>query len=274
MGVVVDTHSQLWTKEAFSSFPDFMLEMYREIFGDYLTPSLEETIEDMDKAGVAQSVVVAIDAETTIGYKLPNELVADAVKQYPDRLIGFAGIDPRKGKMAIKELRRAVEELGLRGLKILPHLHDVRPNDPIMYPIYEMAQKLSIPVLFHSGTQYHKGTRLRCCRPIYLDDVAVDFPDLPLIIAHFGWPWVGEALALAMRHENVYINVAGWAPKHYPEELIRYLNGPVRKKALLGSDYPLVSRVRIMRELKELPLKPGVLEDLTQNNPCRLLGIG
>jgi len=273
MGIVIDTHAQLWTKEALATFPDFMLQTYREMFGDYLTPSIEETIEDMERAGVEQSVVVAIDAETTIGYKLPNEVIADAVSQYPTRLIGFAGVDPRKGKMAVSELRMAVEELGMRGVKIMPHLHDVRPNDPIMYPLYEVAQKLSVPVLFHSGTQYHRGTRLRCCRPADIDDVAVDFPDLSLIIAHFGWPWMGEALALAMRHPNVYINVAGWAPKRYPEELIKYLNGPVRKKALFGSDYPLVSRERIMRELRELPLKPGVLEDLTVNNPSRLLGV-
>ena len=271
--MIIDTHSQLWTKEALETFPDFMLESYKKMFGEHLTPTIEDTIKDMDEAGVDKAVIVAVDAETTFGFKTPNELVAEAVKKYPDRLIGFAGVDPRKGKLALDELEYAVKELGMKGLKFIPHLNELRTNDPLFYPIYELAQDLGIPVLFHTGNQFHAGTRLKYCHPIDLDDVAVDFPRLKIVAAHFGWPWVEEAIALALRHENVYLNVAGWAPKHYPEILIKYMNGPLKEKVLFGSDFPLLSRKRIIDELQRLPLKPEVLENLLSNNPKRFLGI-
>jgi len=272
--MIVDTHSQLWTQEALATFPDFMLESYQKMFGEHLTPTMEDTIRDMDEAGVDKAVIVAVDAETTFGFKTPNELVAQAVEKYPDRLIGFAGVDPRKGRLALEELEHAVKELGLRGLKFIPHLNELRTNDPLFYPLYELAQDLGIPVLFHTGTQYHARTRLRYCHPLDLDDVAVDFPRLKIVAAHFGWPWVGDAIALAMRHENLYLNIAGWAPKHYPDELIKYMNGPLKEKVLFGSDFPLVSRKRIVSELRaHKGLKPQVVEKVLSENPLRFLGL-
>jgi len=272
--MIVDTHSQLWTKEALATFPDFMLESYKRVFKEHLTPTLEDTIKDMDDAGVDKSVIVAVDAEITFGFKTPNELVAEAMTRYPDRLIGFAGVDPRKGKLALKELECAIRELGLKGLKFIPHLNELRTNDSIMYSIYEMAQDLNIPILFHTGTQYHARTRLRYCHPLDLDDVAVDFPRLKIVVAHFGWPWVSEAIAIALRHENVYLNVAGWAPKHYPEIFIQYMNGPLKGKVLFGSDFPLLTRKRIISELKSHPMiKPQILQMILSDNPKRLLGL-
>ena len=221
----------------------------------------------------SQCVVVAIDAETVWDYKVSNDAVAKAVSQYPDRLIGFASVDPHKGVVAVKELERAVKKLGLKGLKLLPHLIELYPNDKRMYPVYEKAQELGIPVLFHTGTQFHTGTRIKYCKPIYLDDVAVDFPDLKIVIAHFGFPWFYEAIAVCQRNPNVYFNIAGWAPRHIPEPVIRYMNGPLKHKCLFGSDYPLLPRKRIIEELKQLPLKQEVLKKLFEENPKRLLGI-
>ncbi len=272
--MIIDTHSQLWTQEALATFPDFMLESYRKMFGEDITPTIEDAIRDMDEAGVDKAVIVAVDAETTFNFKTPNELVAQAVRQYPDRLIGFAGVDPRKGVLALEGLEYAVKELGLKGLKFIPHLNEVRTNDALFYPIYELAQDLDIPILFHTGTQYHARTRLRYCNPLDLDDVAVDFPHLKIVAAHFGWPWVGDAIALAMRHENLYLNIAGWAPKHYPDLLVKYMNGPLSGKVLFGSDFPLVSRKRIVSELKARPdLKPQVVDRVLSENPMRFLGL-
>jgi len=267
---IIDTHAQLWTAEAILSMPESMREGYIKIFGDNL-PTLDDTISDMDAAGVSKSVIVAIDAETIWQYRVANELVAESVAANPDRLIGFASVDPNKGTQARKELRRAVEQLGMRGLKLLPHLVERRACDREVYPLYEEAAELGVPVLFHMGTQFHTGTKLKFCRPLDVDEVAVDFPDLKLIIAHFGWPWYEEAMAVAHRNENVYFNIAGWAPKHIPEFVFRYMNGPVKEKALFGSDYPLVSRQRIVSELAGIEIKDDTRERLYYKNALEVI---
>ncbi|MBU1670318.1 MAG: amidohydrolase family protein [Actinobacteria bacterium] len=268
---IIDTHAQLWTEEAIRSMPAAMRDGYIRIFGDNL-PTLQDTIADMDAAGVSRSVVVAVDAETRWDYRVSNELVAETVARHPDRLIGFASVDPNKGEAAGRELRRAVESDGMRGLKLLPHLVELRANDPVMYPLYEVALEVGVPVLFHMGTQFHTGTKLKYCRPIDVDEVAVDFPDLKLIIAHFGWPWYEEALAVSHRNVNVYFNIAGWAPKRIPRFVFEYMRGPVKQKALLGSDYPLVSRKRVVGELAEIDMPDDVREHLYSRNALEVIG--
>lgn len=271
--MIIDTHSQLFTKAAIESFPEEMAAGYRAMFAETQMPEIEDTLKDMDEAGVDVSVIVGIDAETTFRYRVSDDLVAETVQRYPDRFIGFAGADPHKGKLACDGLEKAVKELGLKGLKLLPHLARMRPDDPAMYPLYETAAGLNIPVLFHTGTQFHTGTKIKYCRPLFLDDVAVDFPGLTIIMAHFGYPWFHEALSVVLRNPNVYFNIAGWSPKRIPEDVIRQINGPLRHKALFGSDYPLLTRVRIVTEIDALPLKDGVRELLMTENPKRVLGL-
>jgi predicted TIM-barrel fold metal-dependent hydrolase len=271
--MIIDTHSQLWTEDALKTFPSAMLRSYEEKFKEVRTFELEEIVTDMDQAGVDKSVIVAIDAETMSHYKVPNELVAEAVKRFPNRFIGFAGVDPHKGVLAVDELVRSVEEMGLVGAKFIPHLLEMQPNDPRMYPVLQKAQEFNIPVLFHTGTHFHTGARLKYCHPLSLDDVAIDFPELKIIAAHFGFPWFYEALAVAQKNENVYFNIAGWAPKHIPGYVIRMMNGPLRGKALLGSDFPLIPRARIIKELKELSLKEETFQELTSENPMKVLGL-
>ncbi|HDP79384.1 MAG TPA: amidohydrolase [Spirochaetes bacterium] len=271
--MIIDTHSQLWTEEAIQGFPKKMADGYSAMFKDLGFPKIEDTLKDMDEAGVDKSVIVAVDAETIHNYLVSNDLVASFVARYPDRFIGFASVDPHKGEAGVKELRRAVKELGMKGLKLLPHLVDLYPNDPKNYPLYETAREFGIPVLFHTGTQFHSGTRIKYCQPLYLDDVAVDFPELKIIIAHFGFPWFHEAIAVTQRNPNVYFNIAGWAPKHIHLDVIRFMKGPLKTKALFGSDYPLVPRVRILKELKELDLGDELMKLLLEENPKRLLGL-
>lgn len=271
--MIIDTHSQLCTKEAMKSFPPAMKASYESKFKGMKTFELEDIILDMDKAGVDVAVIVAVDADTTYHYRLPNELIAEAVRNYPDRLIGFAGVDPHKGLLAVDEVKRSVEELGLTGLKFISHLHEMPPNDPRMYPILAEAQRLNIPVLFHTGVHFHEGARLKYCRPEYLDDVAIDFPDLKIIAAHFGFPWFYEALSVVQKNSNLYFNIAGWAPRRIPEYVIKMMNGPLSGRALLGSDFPLISRSRIMKELRELPIKESTLQKVISENPAAVLGI-
>ncbi|MDD5748016.1 MAG: amidohydrolase family protein [Actinomycetota bacterium] len=267
---IIDTHSQLWTKEAIASMPEDMRDSHIRIFGNNL-PTIADTIADMDESGVEKSVIVAIDAETKWNYRVSNEMVAEAVSSNPDRFIGFASVDPNKGKIAERELRHAVEKLGLRGLKILPHLVELKPNDKQMYGVYKEACDLGIPVLFHTGTQFHAGTKLKYSKPIDIDDVAVDLPELKIIIAHFGWPWYEEAMAVVQRNQNVYFNIAGWAPKRIPPFIWSYMKGPVKDRALLGSDYPLVSRKRIVSELSQIEIPDEIREKLCYKNALEVI---
>lgn len=271
--MIIDTHSQLWTKEAIESFPKEMAESYKNMFGEIGMPSIEDTLKDMDDAGVDISVICAIDAETIHKYKVSNDLVSETVKKHPDRLIGFASADPNKGEGAVREFERGIKELGLSGLKILPHMVNLDINDEKIYPLYDKAQSLGVPVLLHTGTQFHAGTKIKYCRPLFVDDVAVDFPALKIVIAHFGYPWWEEALAVVRRNQFVYFNVAGWAPIHIPKGVIHAANTYLRGKVLFGSDYPLLSRVRIIKELKELKLEDETFKMLTETNPKTLLGL-
>lgn len=272
---IIDTHAQLFTPEMVERFsrgevPGMDVLGYASFF---LKGPPSDTISDMDEAGVEKSVVVGIDAETVSGYRIPNEYVAEAVARYPDRLIGFGSVDPHKGVLAVREVERMVKELNLRGLKFIPHLIELLPDDRSFYPVYELAQELSLPVLFHTGTHFHLGKKLKFCLPLPLDEVAVDFPDLKIIIAHFGFPWFAEALAISQRNANVYFNIAGWAPRYIPEMVVQYMNGPLSRKALFGSDHPLLSRKRILDEFHALPLKEESRVRILEENARSLLGI-
>ncbi|AGK61769.1 putative metal-dependent hydrolase of the TIM-barrel fold protein [Archaeoglobus sulfaticallidus PM70-1] len=267
--MIVDTHAQLWTREVIESLPRSMVDSYSRVFGKDFSISVEKMLADMDEAGVEKAVVVGVDAETTYSYKVSNDAVYRAYEESGGRLIPFAGVDPHKGKVALKEIDRIVK-LNFKGLKFMPHLHELNPNDPKMYEIYRAANDYGLPLLFHTGTQFHKGSKIKYCRPLYLDDVAVDFPDLKIIIAHFGYPWYEEALAVVRRNENVYFNIAGWSPKYIPEVVIRQMNSILSDKVLFGTDYPLMNYKRVVEELKQLNLKETTYEKMFYRNAKRI----
>ena len=279
--MIIDIHAHPLTKEVLELPGAKTLFMpYEAIFHSELKPiSLEEMIEGMDKAGVDKTVLCSMNMETMAldgleGFNVPNELIAKAVNQYPDRFIGFACVDPRKGYLAGKELELAVRELGLVGLgEILPSDVELYPNDKLMYPLYEKALELEIPVLIHTGQLFDPGTKIKYNNPIFVDDVAVDFPSLRLIVAHFGWPWTEEAIAVVQRNPNVYFDISGWAPRHSPKLVIDYMNGPLSDKALFGTDFPLLSWERVVSELKALPLKESTKKKVFGGNAKQFLNL-
>ncbi|MBI2369156.1 MAG: amidohydrolase, partial [Deltaproteobacteria bacterium] len=241
---------------------------------------LASLIEAMDRAGVAQGVLVGLDAETATGRpRTPNDHIAKLVAQYPDRLIGFASVDPWKGKLAVQELERAIRELGLRGVKFHPPMQAFFPNDRICYPLYELCQDLGVPILLHtgfSGPGMGKpgglGVRLKYGEPIpYIDDVATDFPELTLICAHFGWPWTEEMLSVALHKANVCIDLSGWAPRYFPRSVVQYMNTLLQDKCLFGTDYPYVAHDRWLAEFQRLDLKDEVREKVLERNARRIL---
>ncbi|MBI3015903.1 MAG: amidohydrolase [Candidatus Tectomicrobia bacterium] len=240
---------------------------------------VDEVVEDMDSAGVALGVIFGWDAESATGLPpIPNDHIAELVAEFPDRFIGFASVDPWKGKAALAELERAIGDLGLKGLKLHPPIQDFYPNDPMVYPLYEKCIDLDIPILFHCGFTGlgmgkvgGMGIKLKYARPIYLDDVAADFPELTLIAAHNGWPWENELLAICLHKANLYIDLSGWLPKYIPKAVISHMNTLLADKMVFGSDYPYIDPKRWLKGFEELELKEGVREKVLEGNARRIL---
>lgn len=231
----------------------------------------------MDMMGV----LLAWDAETNTGLPpVSNDYVANAVKKYPDIFIGFASVDPWKGKVAVQELERAVKTLGLKGFKCHSIVQAFYPNDRRFYPLWETCAGLNVPVLFHTGmtgvgagVPGGNGLKLKYAQPMYLDDVAADFPNLTIIGAHPSWPWQEEMLAIAVHKTNVYIDLSGWSPKYFSPSLVRYASTRLQDRVLFGSDYPFLTPERWLADFEKAGFKPEVWEKILLTNAKRLLGI-
>lgn len=254
-------------------------EAIRRYFKAPPPPSAEEmaeTYRQLDLFGI----IFTVDTETASGERpSSNDWVASLVRRWPDRFLGFCTVDPWKGEAAVREVERCVKELGLRGLKLHPVHQKFAPNDPRFYPLYKKCVELGIPVLFHSGFAAAGanlpgggGLKLKYSAPIpYIDDVAAEFPELTIIMAHPGWPWVEEQIAVALHKANVYIDLSGWAPRYIPEALIREANTRLQDKVLFGSDYPLVRPERWLQEFEQLPIRDHIRPKILKENAKRAL---
>jgi len=226
------------------------------------------------------AVVFNVDDEAGMGRRrLGNHEVLEAARNHPDVLIPFASIDPHKGKLGVREAREMIEE-GVRGFKFHPNIQAFWPNDHAFYPLYEVIAESGLIALFHSGTTGigagmpgGGGVRLKYSNPMYVDDVAADFPELDIILAHPSFPWQDEALAIAVHKPNVYIDLSGWSPKYFPENLIRYTNTQLRHKMLFGSDYPLITPDRWLADFEKLPIRDEVRPLVLKENAAALLGL-
>jgi len=210
----------------------------------------------------------------------PVEEVAELAAENDDVLIPFASIDPWKGKMGVREARRLVREFGIKGFKFHPTMQGFYPNDRMAYVLYEAIQDEGAVALFHtgqtgvgSGMPGGNGMRLKFSNPMYLDDVAVDFPDLRIIAAHPSFPWQEEALAVAQHKPNVYIDLSGWSPKYFPPILVKYANSILKKKVLFGSDWPMISPEKWLGAFENIDIKDELRPDILKNNAARLLGL-
>jgi predicted TIM-barrel fold metal-dependent hydrolase len=227
------------------------------------------------------AVLLAFDAESGLGLPpVTNDFVADCVARHPDRFLGFASVDPWKGRAAVAELRRAVTDLGLVGLKLHPSAQAFAPNDTRCYPLYEAAAELDIPILFHTGTTGlgaglpgGAGVKLGYSRPILLDDVAADFPQLTIVGAHPSWPWQDEMLAVAQHKTNVWIDLSGWSPRLWSPELRDAVLGPLQDRALFGTDYPFIRFDKWLRAFQAHDPSPEVETKVLRGNAERLLGL-
>ena len=239
----------------------------------------EMFIDWLDQEGIDRAVIKARDVETTLGKKIPNEACADLVKKYPRRLIGMAGVDPFKGKAAVSELEHAVKDLGLRGVNLWPYEYNIYAHDRTYYPIYEKCQELGVIVSIETSMHFNRAIRMDLCRPLYLDYVAVDFPELRLVGSTPGWPWVAELMGVAWRHPNVCVATSVVRPKLFGnslsgyETLLQFGNTLLQDKILFGSGWPVLPMKRGVEEVRGLPLKDEVKEKWLCRNAARLFGL-
>lgn len=244
-------------------------------------PTIAETAQHYRERRML-AVIFPVDTERANGQaRITNEEVAEEAAQHPDALIPFASVDPLRGRMGVREVRRLIDHYGVRGFKFHPSAQEFYPNDRQCYPVFEAIAEAGLPAIFHSGQTGvgagmpgGGGVRLKYSDPMFLDDVAVDFPALPIIIAHPSFPWQDNALAVATHKPQVYIDLSGWSPKFFPANLVQYTNGLLKKKMLFGSDFPVITADRWIADAEKLSLlKPEVKPLVMKENAIRLLGL-
>jgi predicted TIM-barrel fold metal-dependent hydrolase len=244
------------------------------------SPTLEQ-IAGLYRGLRMAAVVFTVDAGTFTGHPaLSSEEIADKAREHADVLIPFGSVDPLRGASAVAQARRLVTEHGARGFKFHPSLQGFAPNDSQFYPLWAEIESLGVPALFHTGQTGigaglpgGRGIKLRLSDPMLLDDVAADFPALTVILAHPSVPWADSAISMATHKSNVFIDLSGWSPKYFPPALVRAANSYLQDKVLFGTDYPLLTPERWLRDFETLDLKPDVRLKILKDNAVRLLGL-
>jgi predicted TIM-barrel fold metal-dependent hydrolase len=244
------------------------------------TPSLEQ-IADLYRSLHMAAVVFTVDASTATGHAaLSSADIADAAAAHADVLIPFGSVDPLRGAAAVSQARSLVRDHGVRGFKFHPSMQAFAPNDPAFYPLWAEISALGVPALFHTGQTGigaglpgGRGIKLRLSDPMLLDDVAADFPSLTMILAHPSVPWVASSISIATHKSNVFIDLSGWSPKYFPPELVRAANSFLQDKVLFGTDYPLLTPQRWLRDFDALDIKPDVRPKILKDNAVKLLGL-
>jgi predicted TIM-barrel fold metal-dependent hydrolase len=225
-------------------------------------------------------VTFTIDSISRTGDEpVPDNIeLAELAAEHSDVIIPFASVDPARGAAGVRLARRLAADYGVRGFKFHPSTQGFYPNDRIAYPLYEVIAEHGLVALFHTGqtgagagTPGGGGIRLKYANPLHIDDVAADFPDLDIILAHPSFPWQDEALSIATHKPRVYIDLSGWSPKYFPPLLVRYANSLLRDKVLFGSDFPAITPDRWIKDFENLDIKPEVRPLIMKENAARLL---
>jgi uncharacterized protein len=276
--VAIDVHTHA---EVGRGGEDGLRPEWREAAARYFGESGLPTAEDVaayyrERHMVA--VIFTVDAETVTGRPaVPNDEIAEVAAANPDVLIPFASVDPNKPG-AVEEARRLIRDHDFRGFKFHPNIQAFFPNDRAFYPLYEVIAEAGLPALFHSG---HSGIgaglpggggiRLKYSNPMCIDDVAVDFPELTIVLAHPSFPWQDEAISVALHKRQVYLDLSGWSPKYFPPQLVQYANTLLKDRVLFGSDYPMITPDRWLRDFEEADFKDEVRPLILKENAARFL---
>jgi len=276
--VAIDVHTHAW-KSALQV--DEKLTESQEAMGRYFRYQPQhQTVPEM--ADMYRKLKMAFVVFTVDGphepRKITNEEVAELAHKHGDVAIPFASINPHRGAEGVRQARGLIKDFGVKGFKFHPSVQEFFPNDRLAYPLYEAIAEAKLPALFHTGqtgvgagTRGGGGIRLKYSNPLHLDDVAADFPDMPIILAHPSFPWQEEALSVATHKPQVYIDLSGWSPKYFPPILVQYANTLLKDRILFGSDYPVLSPEKWVEEFNKLPIKPEVRPLIMKENAARLL---
>ena len=277
--VAIDVHTHAW-KSALNV--DDKRTESQEAMGRYFryqpqhqtVPEMAEMYRKL-KMGF---VVFTVDSKKSAESKITNEEIAELAHKHSDVAIPFASINPHRGAEGVAQARRLIKDYNVRGFKFHPSTQEFFPNDRMAYPLYEAIAEAKLPALFHTGqtgvgagTRGGGGIRIKYSNPLLLDDVAVDFPDMPIVLAHPSFPWQEEALSVATHKPQVYIDLSGWSPKYFPPILVQYANSLLKDKILFGSDYPVMSPERWMADFDKLAIKPEVRPLILKENAAKLL---
>ena len=241
--------------------------------------TITDYIKKMDQAGIERSLLIAVragDIRVPESFEIPYERVYDVCSQNPDRFSGLAGVDPFRGMEGLNDLETAVKEYGFVGAHLYPHWCELPPNHRKYYPYYTKCCELEIPIMMQVGHNliYSKNRRLPSVgKPIYLDQVAIDFPELKLIGIHIGIPWTEEMISMCWKHENVYTAGDAYAPKYWPEAFIHYANSYGKHKVMFGTDWPVIDPIRAVDEFNDLNFKDSSKELVLRENAMRVFNL-
>jgi predicted TIM-barrel fold metal-dependent hydrolase len=276
----VHTHAQVPRSGEADPITTAILDAAAKHFrSDFARPNAEEVAAYYREREMA-AVIFCVDNEANTGeVPVSNDEVLEVAAANADVLIPFVSLDPHRGKRAVTEARRLIAK-GARGFKFHPNLQAFFPNDRLAYELYGVIEEAGLPALFHtghsgmgSGLPGGAGIRLKYSNPMHVDDVAVDFPGMPIVLAHPSFPWQEEAISVAMHKAQVYIDLSGWSPKLFPPVLVQYANTVLQDKVLFGSDYPVITPDRWLADLEKTAIEPKLYPKLLKHNAARLLGL-
>jgi predicted TIM-barrel fold metal-dependent hydrolase len=238
--------------------------------------SIDDYLRKMDAANIERSLMIAVragDMRVKGSFEVPYETIAEICARHPDRFSGLAGIDQTRGMQGLADLEKAVNEYGFVGAHWYPHWFACRPDAAQIYPYYSKCCELDIPMMMQVGQNlvYSRERRLpSVARPILLDQVAIDFPELVLIGIHLGVPWIDEMIAMCWKHENIYAAGDAYAPRHWPAQYVRYADSYGSHKVMFGTDFPVIDPVRAAQECAELGLRDTSYAAMMRDNALRV----
>ena len=248
--------------------------------GENQSPTVDEVAQYYRQRNIA-AVVFTVDAESATGHRANSvEEIAEGAARNSDILIPFGSVDPLREKAAVVSARRLIDDYGVAGFKFHPSMQGFEPNDRRFYPLYETLANAGVPALFHTGQTGigaglpgGNGVKLRYSDPMLLDDIAADFPHLTIVMAHPAVPWVDSQISIVTHKANVFLDLSGWSPKYFPPQLVRALSGPLKTKAMFGSDSPVLGVDRWLSDFSQLDVKPEVVPLILKYNALKVLGL-